>query len=610
MPILRVLFFKYSLINRIENNSNGVNLNNKGPSAHQETNFHQQKSSQHMQQNMNNCQPTQRKQLFNQATDCFRDREFQQNKTNSSLPAYNYSGVIQPQSNQYKGHNNSFQATKNVGNDYQRNSNSTSQPFISEKPLFSQKNNFPHINTNNRTNSMPQPISKPSGSSNPNSNSNSNLTESYKQLSNLLAGLKQSQEIAENTPNPMDLNGLSSMDLGLSGDNSNSNSSMANSLLGSLAVLKALSNPETFKNFNVSLNIQGQAMSISFTSQKSKASNADPDNTNLQNNQAEVKENSLPMEQERNGHPENQRLTIPENSNSIAGLEMLKPNYPSNGRLPDLIIPPPVPQKLSVPLSAVAVKGKEQALPQEREREIETDSKEKSKMLNANFMHLPFYIDIIPINSDNKEIEFNERHYKMIGQDRIMRTQEKNLRDKLGKFFGEQKEEQMNKEPVKMGTEEKIDPIDENCEEEEEDFNFDSRYFMYNPTKVCRRCKKPGHFEKWCPEEAKLRCGLCLNSHRIDECDQIVCFNCNQLGHRSRDCQFKGNMVCYRCGKRGHKNTNCGVIIDRDPKESNNEKIEIMNVIACFVCGEYGHINCKRPTVSRGDLVDTVYVGE
>ena len=54
------------------------------------------------------------------------------------------------------------------------------------------------------------------------------------------------------------------------------------------------------------------------------------------------------------------------------------------------------------------------------------------------------------------------------------------------------------------------------------EFDYDSRYFMANPTKICRRCKRCGHFEKLCPNEFieyKVLCDFCLDAnHRNIDC--------------------------------------------------------------------------------------------
>lgn len=246
---------------------------------------------------------------------------------------------------------------------------------------------------------------------------------------------------------------------------------------------------------------------------------------------------------------------------------------------------------------------------------------------------LPFFIDSVPIGKvtvDKEEektkkveavktIETEEKQYRLLGHDRSFRTQEKNLLEKLNKFLipGEAPKEEKKKEPVGKSDKEKesLDkeaPESKEKEEEIDDFNFESRYFMYNPTQVCNRCKKPGHFERMCTEDVVLRCMFCLGPHRIEECNQIVCFNCYGVGHRIRDCTMQEPITCYRCGKKGHKNTRCGVLMPRDREHLKREKKDYNISTKCCVCGSYGHPVCQKnplPTLGGGYL-DDMYIEE
>lgn len=224
-----------------------------------------------------------------------------------------------------------------------------------------------------------------------------------------------------------------------------------------------------------------------------------------------------------------------------------------------------------------------------------------------------FFVDITPIGIIQEEgetkkiisqvpateMEVEDRQYRILGQERAFRTQGKNLLEKLTKFFVE-KEEEKKEEELKEG--------DEDMKEVDEEFNFESRYFMYNPTKVCNRCKKAGHFERWCPEDVLIKCLFCVGHHRTDDCTQVVCFQCYGVGHRARDCDAPGSLVCFRCGKRGHKSTNCGMIV---LKESTlyREKKDGSGDIKCMKCGRLGHSKCskgsdKRKQEERDSLYD------
>jgi len=272
---------------------------------------------------------------------------------------------------------------------------------------------------------------------------------------------------------------------------------------------------------------------------------------------------------------------------------------------------------------------KEEDRERERDRRNGILSKKLEQIKNENAekkeTKLSFFIDTTPIaivkEQDpekhtktlelQKNIEGGEKFYKLLGQDRSFKTQEKNLVEKLNKFL-------VNPEPLK---EEKKEEDDEEIkaekarqEEEEEtnpEFNFESRYYFYNPTQVCNRCKKPGHFERWCPEEVKIKCLFCVGRHRTEECTQIVCFNCYNVGHRAKDCNAQQNMACYRCGKKGHKNNQCGVIMLKDKENGLREKKLFMSSVTCLACNEKGHINCQSRILKlKKGYIDDLYVEE
>jgi len=220
-----------------------------------------------------------------------------------------------------------------------------------------------------------------------------------------------------------------------------------------------------------------------------------------------------------------------------------------------------------------------------------------------------FYIDPSPIavmagDEDDKfrplsnRLDDSEKRYIVLGQSKPFRTQEKNMVEKLNTFLAK------NEAPEKKNIEEELDVV-EQVNEQENEFGFSNRYFISNPTQTCRRCKRPGHFERWCPEEAVERCVFCVGVHSTEDCPQMVCFNCYGMGHRARECVLPRSQNCYRCGKRGHKSAECGMIILKDTYK---DKRDAYGVIRCYRCHDLGHIVCKfEIPKTKGRYQDDVF---
>ncbi len=95
----------------------------------------------------------------------------------------------------------------------------------------------------------------------------------------------------------------------------------------------------------------------------------------------------------------------------------------------------------------------------------------------------------------------------------------------------------------------------------------------------------------------------------MEECVQVICFNCNGHGHRIKDCTFRDNLTCYRCGKRGHKNSRCGVLLPRDRGTLRKEKKDYNISTKCIVCNMYGHASCMTCKMRkfRSNCFDDLY---
>ena len=159
-------------------------------------------------------------------------------------------------------------------------------------------------------------------------------------------------------------------------------------------------------------------------------------------------------------------------------------------------------------------------------------------------------------------------------------------------------------------------PTEKKSEEEETDeFNFENRYFIKNPTKLCFRCHKVGHYEKTCTEELiwNIRCLYCLGEHRTLFCDAIVCFKCSKMGHKNKDCPLKFSKNCNNCNKTGHDKHNCGVVEFSKNHFSSKYQIseEDTNKLRCYCCLKTGenHVNCKKIIMGKRK-VDDLYEAE
>jgi len=87
-----------------------------------------------------------------------------------------------------------------------------------------------------------------------------------------------------------------------------------------------------------------------------------------------------------------------------------------------------------------------------------------------------------------------------------------------------------------------------------------------DPIVICFKCGESGHSGYRC---VNAICALCLKDHPVHECDQMA--------PDKRTFTF-----CLRCGSTEHFLNRCEM-----PMAHRVARLQ------CFVCGEYGHLNCK-----------------
>ena len=120
-----------------------------------------------------------------------------------------------------------------------------------------------------------------------------------------------------------------------------------------------------------------------------------------------------------------------------------------------------------------------------------------------------------------------------------------------------------------------------------------NRYYNIEPdiSIKCHICGQVGHRKDVCPNYDVKFCYRCLSdSHDDRDCDQVKCFRCNKLGHKTFNCQLKDNklILCERCHCIGHKKEECLI----KPMEFSHKFLKYNN-LSCMHCGSKKHVLCS-----------------
>ncbi|GAB7350006.1 hypothetical protein MBLNU459_g0682t1 [Dothideomycetes sp. NU459] len=133
----------------------------------------------------------------------------------------------------------------------------------------------------------------------------------------------------------------------------------------------------------------------------------------------------------------------------------------------------------------------------------------------------------------------------------------------------------------------------------------------------CFNCQEIGHTSRNCTEEkreiekAEIKCFNCKEvGHYIRSCpnvreDRNACRNCKQPGHKASDCtepRSAEGVECKNCGEMGHFNRDCPTkpkMVCRNCQQEGHRASECTeeHVIVCRNCDEQGHVSkdCPKP---------------